>query len=64
MITPKKERQAKADAMGALMFSLSERKNIITEFDDRLWLTILEKATAYHDGRLIFTFRGGIEIEG
>lgn len=60
----KKERQAKADAMGAFMFSLSERKNIITEFDDRLWLTILEKATAYHDGRLVFTFRGGIEIEG
>lgn len=60
----KKERQAKADAMGAFMFSLSERKDIITEFDDRLWLTILEKATAYHDGRLVFTFRGGIEIEG
>lgn len=60
----KKERQAKADAMGAFMFSLSESKNIITEFDEGLWLAVVRKVTAFHDGRLVFTFQNGTEIEG
>ena len=60
----KKQRQAKADAIGGFMFELSERGDAITEFDDRLWLAVVEKATAYHDGRLVFTFQNGIEVEG
>ena len=60
----KAQRLAQADAIGAFMFELSERKDIITEFDERLWLTTLAKATSYRDGRLVFTFQNGIEIEG
>ena len=37
---------------------------IITDFDERLWLTTLAKTTSYRDGRLVFTFRNGIEKEG
>ena len=59
----KKQRQAKADAIGGFMFELSERGDAINEFDERLWLAVVEKATAYHDGRLVFRFQNGSEIE-
>ncbi len=58
------DRMAQADAMGGFMFELSERDNALTEFDDRLWIATIEKATAYHDGRLVFTFKNGLDIEG
>jgi len=54
---------AKADAMGGFMFELSERDKALTEFDDKLWIAVVEKVTAYHDGRLVFRFRDGLEIE-
>lgn len=46
------------------MFELAERGDAITEFDERLWLTMVEKATAYHDGRLVFRFQNGGEVRG
>ncbi len=55
---------SKADAIGAFMFTLSECEEGIAEFEDGLWLALVEKATAYHDGRLVFTFQNGTEIEG
>ena len=45
------------------MFALHEREVGVTEFDNALWLAVAEKATAYHDGRLVFTFQNGMEIE-
>ena len=58
------DRMAQADAMGGFMFELSERDEALTEFNDRLWISTIEKATAYHDGRLVFTFKNSLEIEG
>ena len=60
----KKQRQAKADLIGGLMFALHELEDGVTEFDNTLWLAVVQKATAYHDGRLVFTFQNGMEIEG
>jgi len=60
----KAERLTKADAIGGFMFELSERNETLTEFDDRLWLTVIDKVTAYHDGRLVFKFQNDSEIEG
>lgn len=55
---------AQADAMGGFMFELSERDEALMEFDDKLWIATVEKATAHHDGRLVFTFKNSLEIEG
>ncbi len=60
----KKQRQAEADLIGGFMFALHEREAGITEFDNSTWLAVVQKATAYHDGRLVFTFQNGMEIEG
>ena len=45
------------------MFELSERTEAITEFDEGLWLAVVKEATAFHDGRLVFTFQNSIEAE-
>ena len=58
------KRQEKFDLIGAFMFELHELDEAITEFDDRLWVATVDVATAYHDGRLIFRFKNGLEIEG
>jgi len=60
----KKQRQTKADIIGGFMFAVHEREAGVTEFDNALWLAVVQKATAYHDGRLVFTFQNEMEIEG
>ena len=60
----KDQRLVEAEAIGGFMFAVHEREAGVTEFDNALWLTVVQKATAYHDGRLVFTFQNGMEIEG
>lgn len=45
------------------MFELAKRDTAVTEYDDKLWIATIEKVTAYHDGRLVFTFNNGLDIE-
>ncbi len=52
-----------ADAIGGFLFALSERDDALTEFDDRLWLTVLDRVIAHADGRLVFRFQNGAEVE-
>ena len=44
------------------MFELAEYGEPITEFDDRLWLTVIDTVTVHRDGRLTFKFQTGHEI--
>lgn len=60
----KAQRLAQADSIGGFMFELSEYTEAVTEFDEGLWLAVIEKATAYHDGRLVFTFQNGLKLDG
>ena len=61
----KKERRlAEAENIGGFMFARSERDCKLTEFDEGLWLAVVDMATSFHDGRLVFTFQSGTEIEG
>ena len=56
--TTKAEREAQAEAIGAFMFEAQE-SDTITEFDEKLWLTIIDTVTIHADGRMTFKFRGG-----
>ena len=58
----KAQRLAQADSIGGFMLELSEYNEAITEFNDSLWLAVIEMVTAYHDGQLVFTFQNGIKI--
>ena len=56
--TTKAAREARAEAIGAFMFEVQE-PDTITEFDEKLWLTIIDTITVHADGRMTFKFRGG-----
>ncbi len=58
----KDTREAKAEDIGSFMFEPSEYGDPITEFDDRLWLTVIDTVTVHRDGRLTFQFQTGHEI--
>lgn len=56
------ERQEKADAIGAFIFEVHEIGPLL-EFDEALWFKLIDHVTAYHDGRLVFCFTNGSDIE-
>ena len=35
----------------------------ISEFDEKLWLSVIDTVTVHADGRLTFKFQGGTEID-
>ena len=57
----KTARKAQAEAIGAFMFEMQEL-DTINEFDEKLWLTIIDTVTVHADGRMTFKFQGGTEI--
>ena len=44
--------------------NLRGRNTRVTEFSENLCCALLDCATAYADGRLVFRFKNGSEIEG
>ena len=60
--TTKAEREAQAEAIGAFIFEVQEL-DALTEFDEKLWLTIIDTVTIHTDGQMTFKFQGGTEID-
>lgn len=58
----KAPREAQAEAIGAFMFEVQEL-DALTEFDEKLWLTVIDTVTIRADGRMAFKFQGGTEID-
>lgn len=59
-----KQRKAQADSISAFMFELHETDEPVTEFDSKLWSSVIDSAVVKHSGKLLFRFRNGMEIEG
>lgn len=60
----KEAKLVKRNAMDTFITSLSERAEPIVEFDDLLWVILVEQVIVHHDGRLTFCFHSGMEFEG
>ena len=60
----KTDRLTQAKNIEGFMSELSQREELLDVFDDRLWLVALDCAVAHSDGRLVFKFYGGMEVEG
>jgi hypothetical protein len=58
-----KQRKAQADSISAFMFELHETDEPVTEFDNKLWISVMDNVLVRSDGTLVFRFRNGIEIE-
>ncbi len=56
--------QGRAEVMTAFIKGLEERTELIDYFDESVWKLTIDKVTIFHDGRMIFQFVDGTEIEG
>lgn len=59
----KEERLAKRDLIGRFILELSKCKELLTEFNEQLWIAAVDKVTVFEDGKLLFAFKDGTEIE-
>ena len=57
------ERLNKAKRIETYMEQIKSQSGELTVFDPRLWLEVIDIATVYHDGRIVFRFLDGREIE-
>jgi Site-specific recombinases, DNA invertase Pin homologs len=58
----KRERLGKAKIIEGFIKDIESRPLAITEFDDKLWLAVIDTATVSKDGTMTFRFRNGTEI--
>ena len=49
-------------AIDRVIAELTEREHLLTVFDNRLWLTVVDYATVRRDGSITFRFNDGTEI--
>lgn len=43
--------------------SIKQQPLVLEVWNERLWVGLLEKATVFHDGRMVFQFKNATEIE-
>ena len=57
------QRQSRAEFLQKFYSRIESVTGTIDFFDAALWRTLIEKATVHSDGRIVFTFLDGTEIE-
>lgn len=57
------ERQLKGRELGAFIADLKKQPLVLEEWNERLWITLLDTAAVMADGSIIFRFKGGREIK-
>lgn len=57
----KARREAQAEEIGAFLFEIREL-DTFTEFDETLWLHVIDTVTVNREGSMLFRFKGGTEI--
>ena len=63
-LTAEKERKQNQDREIQLFIrELKIQPLVLEEWDERLWVVILDQATVFRDGRIVFRFKCGSEIE-
>ena len=61
--TEKEKRVLKSKELTAFIEMLKKQPLAVTEWDERLWITLLDTATVQPDGRIVFRFKDGKEIK-
>lgn len=46
-----------------MVTELTEQAELLTEFDETLWCGLVNHMTVYRDGRIVYSFKAGIEID-
>lgn len=56
------KRIRKSKELSTFIAMLKKQSLVVMEWDERLWITLLDTATVYRDGRIVFRFKSGREI--
>ena len=56
------KRVRKSKELGAFIAMLKKKAQVLTEWDERLWITLLDRATVQRDGKIVFWFKSEKEI--
>ena len=59
----KGSRKQQRAILTAFVNTIEQQRGSLTEFSERLWSAVVEKAEVYSDGRIVFTLMNGTEIE-
>lgn len=59
----KERKQSRERDLRLFIESLKKQALALKEWDERLWVALIDKATVYRDGRIVFRFKSGTEIE-
>ena len=57
-------RISRMDTLHHFLETISAIPQVLDSFDEELWRTTIEKVTVFHDGKMIFQFIDGTEIQG
>ncbi len=57
------KRRLKRERIETFLTTLQNAKNLVDEFDEGLWNTMVESLTVYSYARVVFLFRDGTTIE-
>jgi len=57
------DRQSRVASFDTFITALKRSPESITEFDERIWQTAVDRVTVYHDGHMTFRFLNGTEID-
>ena len=60
----REHRKSQQIVLTAFTDTIEKSEQVYETFDEGLWQTIVQKATVHSDGRIVFTFSNGQEIEG
>ena len=58
----KRERLGKTKLIEVFIKDIESRPLVIAEFDEKLWLAIIDTATVAQDSTMTFRFRNGSEV--
>ena len=58
----KLERIAKSKMLAKFISDLKKCPQVLSEFDEGLWLAVIDKVTVVKDGTMLFSFRSGTEV--
>ena len=62
-LSAEKEKRINRDKeLSIFIHAIASQEALMTEWNDRPWLTLLENATVYRDGKIKFLFKDGTEI--
>ncbi len=60
--TEKEKRMRKSKEISTFITTLKKQPLTVLEWNERLWITLLDTATVQRDGRIVFLFKSGMKV--